>query len=508
MNQISQDHELENCPQQVLIDVCLKSLCKPDRYIGSAEKEAAERELSLKTCGVPVLRLLVQISQGIRTQRGDYDLLLKRCEDLIALANEKFYAFPFKDVPNCWRDLYREASLLKFSLLAMMKMWGHSLDGDETGRQERGKTTPMLDSTMDELVRTLDMALIMAGPPSDVETRNSIGQVFNALQQCHLEAIEHKRHYPPSKRLKLDSADTRGNHDCFPKSCAYVPKCCFSIPRMSEPSFDKFEAHMLQPQDKYVGPEPVIIANALEFWPARNERPWTNPQYLLSKTIGGRRLVPIETGRSYVDEGWGQKIIPFKQFMDQYILLDPPPSSLASGYLAQHNLFAQIPSLRLDISIPDYCYTNPPPPHHTSPLASKHADLPQLEEPLLNAWFGPAGTISPLHTDPYHNILAQVVGRKYVRLYAPRESDKLYARGLEDECIDMGNTSATDIGVLAGWDGTAEEQASAHEKFPLFKSAKFVDCILEEGECLYIPIGWWHYVRSLSVSFSVSFWFN
>jgi lysine-specific demethylase 8 len=72
----------------------------------------------------------------------------------------------------------------------------------------------------------------------------------------------------------------------------------------------------------------------------------------------------------------------------------------------------------------------------------------------------------------------------------------------------MGNTSSLDIGVLAGWDGTAEDMAEAHKNFPLFQEAEFVDCILEEGECLYIPVGWWHYVRSLSISFSVSFWFN
>ena len=72
----------------------------------------------------------------------------------------------------------------------------------------------------------------------------------------------------------------------------------------------------------------------------------------------------------------------------------------------------------------------------------------------------------------------------------------------------MGNTSAADIGVLAGWDGTGNEQMEAHEKFPLWRDAEYVDCVLEEGECLYIPVGWWHYVRSLSVSFSVSFWFN
>lgn len=45
-------------------------------------------------------------------------------------------------------------------------------------------------------------------------------------------------------------------------------------------------------------------------------------------------------------------------------------------------------------------------------------------------------------------------------------------------------------------------------KFPLAENLPFLDCILEEGEMLYIPPKWWHYVRSLSLSFSVSFWWS
>lgn len=45
-------------------------------------------------------------------------------------------------------------------------------------------------------------------------------------------------------------------------------------------------------------------------------------------------------------------------------------------------------------------------------------------------------------------------------------------------------------------------------KFPKVRDLEFVDCILEEGEMLYIPPKWWHYVRSLTTSFSVSFWWS
>ena len=207
-------------------------------------------------------------------------------------------------------------------------------------------------------------------------------------------------------------------------------------------------------------------------------------------------MVPVELGRSYTDEGWGQSIISFRDFLQDYV--SRPNGTV--GYLAQHDLFSQIPSLRNDISIPDFCYTDPPPPGPGTPLAS----LPKtkkLDEPLLNAWFGPAGTISPLHTDPYHNILCQVVGKKYVRLYSPLKTTQLYPRGIEEGGVNMENTSLVDVSVV-------EDSEAAASRFPEFARAEYVDCILSEGECLYIPVGWWHYVRSLSVSFSVSFWWN
>ncbi len=41
-------------------------------------------------------------------------------------------------------------------------------------------------------------------------------------------------------------------------------------------------------------------------------------------------------------------------------------------------------------------------------------------------------------------------------------------------------------------------------RFPSFADIPKLTVTLGPGECLYIPAGWWHFVRSLSVSVSIS----
>lgn len=75
-----------------------------------------------------------------------------------------------------------------------------------------------------------------------------------------------------------------------------------------------------------------------------------------------------------------------------------------------------------------------------------------------------------------------------------------------DVGVDMSNTSQVDVGLWIS--GESCETEVIEDEFPEFKDAKYVEEILGPGEALYIPRGWWHYVESLSVSCSVSFWWD
>ncbi|MEW5311932.1 MAG: hypothetical protein WDW38_003606 [Sanguina aurantia] len=144
-------------------------------------------------------------------------------------------------------------------------------------------------------------------------------------------------------------------------------------------------------------------------------------------------------------------------------------------YLAQHPLFDQIPALRSDILTPEYCC------------------LGEGQMQATNAWLGPPGTVTPLHHDPHHNLLAQVVGHKYIRLYAPSCSAQLhpYGSGL--------TTNSSQIDLDAPVSG---------QLYPGFADLCHLDVMLSPGQMLYIPPGWWHYVKACSISFSVSFWWK
>lgn len=206
--------------------------------------------------------------------------------------------------------------------------------------------------------------------------------------------------------------------------------------------------------------------------------------------VHGHRFVPIELG-DMQRGGMKERIMRMDAFVSSYLKpsSDYPSWSLKMAtsnqeksqvaYLAQHQLFEQMSDLLDDIvSLPSLCGEAGP----------TH----------VNAWVGTGGTRTPLHFDSYDNLFVQVFGVKYVRIYSHSETEKLYVIQKNDATSShgaQGNMSAVDCEL---------EDYDAH---PNSQNAKYTEVIMMPGDCLFIPARAWHYVRSLSTSASVNFWF-
>ncbi|KAK4523823.1 hypothetical protein GAYE_SCF00G1719 [Galdieria yellowstonensis] len=247
----------------------------------------------------------------------------------------------------------------------------------------------------------------------------------------------------------------------------YIPSSSlvqYPLVETHRPSIETFFTQYMTPQ------RPVVIKGVATEWPCVKEQRWNDIAYW--KRIAGNRLVPVEIGSSYMSDDWSQQLMRLGEFIDKHILESNP----TVGYLAQHPLLEQVPSLMRDIQIPEYCYLSE-----------------SLAFPRIHIWFGPKHTTTPLHYDPQHNLFVQIVGWKYIRLYAPEESSKLYP---SQGTIHRNTSLIEDI-----------EQVDI-EKYPNYVHAVYQDCILGSGDMLYIPPGYWHYVKSLDKSISLSFWWK
>lgn len=446
---------------QKLVDLLTKTRDKSQDIDAAAVTDLVARQAG---CLV-ALHHEVLASKPSAQPRINREILTQRLDDCASICYSKFYAYRFDRLPSYWRQLYTDTLILT----TFHDILSH--DGGFSSPQK----------LLDTVVSRLDRALITAGGASLLGSA-WIEKTLQLLERLSIPDAQQQR---ASKRARREfSSDEPYGRPDLTNTERLVPRC-------QDWSLATFETYM---NDADRAPRPLIFTDLAYGWPALTSNPWKSPDYLLSRTFGGRRLVPVEIGRSYVDVGWGQDLVPFSQFLAQYV---EQQSALAEvGYLAQHSLFQQIPALRHDICVPDFCWASVP----------ESGRRERLEVPQLNAWFGPARTITPLHTDAYHNLLVQVVGTKYVRLYPPWRN--MQPRGREDG-VDMSNTSAVDLGAVEGWDDSPRMSDDEREKIKRdLSEGEYWECVLGEGDTLLIPMGWWHYVRSLSVSFSVSFWWN
>jgi len=237
---------------------------------------------------------------------------------------------------------------------------------------------------------------------------------------------------------------------------ARASKRLSEIPRIHAPSFDTFQREFV---DSY---QPVIITGAMEDWKARTE--WTVSKF--RESIGKQRVrvrnykhnigVPRRKWRSFV------------RFEDRMLedflgLLERDESE--GLYLGQISLAHTLPQLLPDIVKPPF-------------LESRNThDV---------IWIGCGGHVEPTHFDLPHGVIAQVQGRKEWTVFAPEDKKYLYPFPF--------------WGDVPVWFSRVDPSAPEPEHQPRAARAKGYTFILNPGEMLFSPSGWWHQTRCLDAA--------
>lgn len=141
-----------------------------------------------------------------------------------------------------------------------------------------------------------------------------------------------------------------------------------------------------------------------------------------------------------------------------------------------------------------YLYQSPA-ENHSSLLAdlATPAQLPSDEHQhcIRALWISSAGNKTPPHWDSYDNVMMQIRGKKRFILWEPKHYENLYIRPLGQQHdrqspVDINNPDLA--------------------RYPDYKNARPLECVLEPGDTLYIPLGWMHFVETMDFSISVSNW--
>ncbi|WP_250433410.1 cupin-like domain-containing protein [Hanstruepera flava] len=227
------------------------------------------------------------------------------------------------------------------------------------------------------------------------------------------------------------------------------------IPRLKSITKEDFIKNFFRPQ------KPVVVEQFIEDWPAYTK--W-NLDYI--KRIAGDKIVPLYDDRpvDYKD-GFNEAHATMK--MSEYIdLLQSEPTKYR---IFLWNILKEVPELQNDFSFPDIGL--------------------KLMKKLPMLFFG--GTDS--HTFMHYDIdLANIFhfhfqGEKEIILFDQKQNDYLYKIPhslITREDIDFSNPD--------------------FEKWPALKNVVGYKTTLTHGEMLYMPEGYWHYMKYETPGFSMS----
>ncbi len=232
------------------------------------------------------------------------------------------------------------------------------------------------------------------------------------------------------------------------------------VPRVRRPSRQEFLERY------YSRNEPVVIEGAIDDWPALKR--WT-PDYFKQRL--GDRLVEVQANRNAdpdyeINSGMHKKEMRFGDFVDLVERSGPTND----WYITANNDGKNKENLRElwedVVQVPEYLRDDDP---------NRRGFF----------WYGPQGTVTPLHHDLTNNFMAMVRGRKLVRMAAPYELARVYNHRHCFSRVDL--------------DRIDEQQ------FPQFRDVQVIDVVIGPGDLFFLPVGWWHYVRGLDVTVTMTF---
>mmetsp|Transcript_15134 Transcript_15134/g.33402 ORF Transcript_15134/g.33402 Transcript_15134/m.33402 type:complete len:511 (+) Transcript_15134:28-1560(+) len=316
-----------------------------------------------------------------------------------------------------------------------------------------------------DAMHSLDYALIFGGPTALLQPM--VRLTLLQLACCAPPPTTCKRRFPLGVP-ELARVPTFGT---------MIPRCTWR-PRLTpadSPGLDGVHLGVLTDEeirDKLEQHKPLVVEGVTTQWAARDK--WTNLTFWESLYP---RLVPVEVGVGEIQEYTTlvEQVMDVRTFVRRFLegSAAAPGVPARCGYLAQHPLFAHIPQLQADFQKPDF--------------------IPKTE--TVNAWVGSGGTVTRTHYDAYENLLVQLAGFKFLRLYPPSDEAYLYPRkagraGDREAQVNLSNVEAENPNL---------------DQYPLYAQASPVDVLLGPGDAVHIPSRWWHYVRSITPSISVSF---
>jgi ribosomal protein L16 Arg81 hydroxylase len=215
----------------------------------------------------------------------------------------------------------------------------------------------------------------------------------------------------------------------------------------------------------YFQNRPVIITGAFDAWPARTQ--WSFDYF---RAHCGDCEVEVQFGRESdpnyeVNQPNLKRTMRFREYVD----LVEHSGSTNDFYMTANNT-----------SI------------NRAALAALWQDIPTIREYLDPAspdtgffWFGPAGTKTPFHHDLTNNFMAQVIGRKRIKLIPMSDTPHMYNYLHCYSAVDGNDPDVT--------------------RFPALQQANLIECTIGPGDLLFLPVGWWHYVEALEASVTMTY---